>query len=170
MAEKKQTTTIALVVFLGIALAGILLVQFDVLSFSPAKATAPGASAAGASNANPPATTAAQTLGPAWERPGPVRLGLRDPMQLDAAKLPPAPASATSSSPETAVPKPVFLVTGIVFNKEQSSSIIIDGQILYEGSAIHGATVVKITEQYAEMSRGDKTWQVWPGQSNPEPE
>jgi hypothetical protein len=65
--------------------------------------------------------------------------------------------------------QPRFVVTGIIFSAEQPSAVIVDGRILHEGDTIHGATVVKITEEHAELSRGDKRWTIKPGQVNQEP-
>lgn len=175
MAEKHQTAQIAIVVVLGIVLTAVLLIRFDVLPIGSGKTAGPGASAKdkapGTSPAKTPAAAETASAGTQahWERPGSVRVGIRDPMQLDTAKLPAEQTSGTQD-PAQAPIKPAFRVTGIIFNVEQSSSVIIDGQILYEGSTIHGATVAKISEKYAELSRGDKKWLVRPGQSNPEPE
>jgi hypothetical protein len=72
--------------------------------------------------------------------------------------------------PQTPTAAPEFRVAGIVFNADQPSSIIIDGQILHEGESIHGATVTRITKEYGVLRRGEKNWTVKPGQVNKEPE
>lgn len=92
----------------------------------------------------------------------------RDPMLVELPKEDKRPEKEPGLA-QTAV-APEFRVAGIVFNADQTSSIIIDGQILHEGKLIHGATVAKITREYGVLTRGDKSWIVKPGQSNREPE
>ena len=48
------------------------------------------------------------------------------------------------------------LVTGIVYSEEPS--VIIDGQIVHQKSAIHNVNVLKITEKTIEFEKNGRTW------------
>jgi hypothetical protein len=155
------------IVILALALAVLLVVQTGLLPIGsrPGKpGTTPEAGKAGQPAANDVPESASVGTQVQWKRPEPIGPVVSDPMRMT---LP----AAKSGTGNTAVPEvePEFRVAGIVYSTEQPSSIIIDGQILHEGDSIHGATVVKITETYAELHRGDRVWQIRAGQTNREP-
>lgn len=173
MAERAKTGKIALIGVLGIALAAILIRQSRGTSSTSVKT--PGATSAqqnSGAGESPTAEDAVSSGGSpptrTWERPSPVGPVARDPMHIEMPK-----ASALQEKPEIVhapAEAPEFRVAGIVFNTDQPSSIIIDGEILHEGETIHGATVSKITKEYGLVTRGEKNWIVRPGQPNREPE
>ncbi len=49
------------------------------------------------------------------------------------------------------------LITAILYTL-QSSSVVIDNEILYEGGMIHGVKVVKIHEDSVEFAKNTKRW------------
>ncbi len=170
MTERPPITKIILIVVLGIILVAVLVIQFCRLT---GKAGKEGAAAAGqGGKTNGSATQSTQATSPAanvqWKRPDPVGPIVRDPTQMDLSRT---ATPGLEEGPGTPLPtKPQYAVRGIIYSTEQPSSIIIDGRILHEGDTIHGATVVRITKEYAELSRGDKKWTIRPGESNTEPE
>ena len=171
MAERPQTTKVVLIVMLGIILVVVLLIQFGGLpggSKKDGRGAAAGQGGQTDGSAAPNAPAPAATIAMQWKRPDPVGPILRDPTQMDLSR---APSPEPDEGPDTPPPaKPEYAVRGIIYSTEQPSSIIIDGRILHEGDTIHDATVVRITKEYAELSRGDKKWTIRPGESNSEPD
>lgn len=178
MAERSQTKKIVVIVVLAITLATVLLVQFGGLSTgSGAKDTSsvpsPNDPAGGSSSATVESTPAPPAkVQIAWKRPDPIGPVVRDPTRMDLQGALRAEGGAKGEPNDLPHPaeQPQFRVTGIVFSTEQPSSVIIDGHIFHEGDTVDGATVAKISENYAELRRGDKSWTIKAGQSNPEPE
>jgi len=177
MAERSQTTKIVLIIILAIALAVVLFFQSGRLPGGSGKGAALGTSAPGdpldETSVEPSAGTPAVPIKVdiSWKRPDAVGPIARDPMRMDVQKTLLA-AGGANGEPNN-VPRlpdqPRFIVTGIIFSTEQPSTVIVDGRILHEGDTIYGATVARITEEYAELSRGDKKWTIKPGQANQEP-
>jgi hypothetical protein len=157
---------VVLVVVLAVALASVLVVRAGLVRFGSHKGDATTgsqgkAAQAGAGDTKKDAASGAEVQ---WKRPDAVGPVVSDPMRMDLSK------KKATTGPAAAPPaEPEFLVAGIVYSTQQPSSVIIDGRILHEGDTIHGATVTKITETYAELKRGDKTWQIKAGQTNKEP-
>jgi hypothetical protein len=177
MAERSQVKKIVLIGILAIALAAVLLVEFGGLPIGSGKSVVSGAPSPNApadgSSIKPAQSTPATPVKVqiAWKRPDPIGPLAGDPMRMDIqeAARTEGPANREPNDLQHLPEQPKFLVTGIIFSTEQPSSVIIDGHILHEGDTIYGATVAKITEQYAELSRADKKWSIKPGQANPEP-
>jgi hypothetical protein len=172
VAEQRQTTKIALIIVLGVVLGSVLLVRSGLLPFGSRK----GAGSATATQdgkgdkSSTPGTKGTQATPPSaqvkWKKPEPVGPVVNDPMRME---LPPEPTQKTQTA-EKPPEEPEYRLAGIVYSTEQPSSVIIDGHILHEGDTIHGATVVKIAENYVILRRGDKTWTIKAGQTNKEPE
>jgi hypothetical protein len=165
MAEQRQTTKVVLVVVLAVALASVLILRTGVLKFGSRRGDA-GTGTQGKAGQTTTGDTKNGASGPEvqWKRPDAVGPVVSDPMRMDLSKK--KAATGKTVAPPT---EPEFLVAGIIYSTQQPSSIIVDGRILHEGDTIYGATVTKITETYAELKRGDKTWQIKAGQSNKEP-
>jgi hypothetical protein len=169
MTEQRQTTKIVLVAVLAIALVSVLIVRTGVLPFGSGKGgSGAGSRGKAASSATGDAKSGAPSgsIAVKWKRPDAIGPVVSDPMRMDLSAK--KPGNATTPAPVVEV-EPEFRVAGIIYSTQQPSSIIIDGRILHEGDTIHGATVVKITENYAELWRGDKKWQIKAGQTNKEP-
>ncbi len=165
MAEQRQTTKVVLVAVLAITLGSILVVRAGILPFGSGKSGA-------ASN---PKDKAGQTAAPnakngassgnvevRWKRPDPIGPVVSDPMRMDLSQKKPDKVQTTTVAKE----EPEWRVAGIIYSTQQASSIIVDGRILHEGDIIHDAKVVKITESYAVLEQGDKTWRIQAGQTN----
>ena len=167
MAEQRQTTKIVVIVILALVLGVVLVVQTGVLpigSNHEKSGTTPENGKTGQAAGKDVPASASNGTQVQWKRPEPIGPVVSDPMRMT---IPTAkPGTGNTAVPEV---EPEFRVAGIVYSTEQPSSVIIDGQILHEGDSIHGATVVKITETYAELHRGDKVWQIRAGQTNREP-
>jgi hypothetical protein len=177
MAERSQTKKIVLIIVLAVALAAVLFFQFGGLRGGSGKNVTPGAAPfsnpGGEASMEPNEGTLAVPLKVAisWNRPEAVGPIARDPMRMDVPKA--LLAAGSGDGEPNNLPRlpdqPRFVVTGIIFSTEQPSCVIVDGHILHEGDTIYGATVGRITEEYAEISRGDKKWTIKPGQTNQEP-
>ncbi len=167
MAERPQKNVIALIVFLALVLAGVMLRQFGVLPGGSKRGggpVAPGQNG-GTAGTGTPGTGNAQASPAAvpmpWKRPDAVGPVVRDPMHMDLARQ---LATQASNTPGTTPQGTEFSVTGIVYSTEQPSSAIIDGRILREGDTIYGATIARINENSVEFSMGDKRWTVRAGE------
>jgi len=49
------------------------------------------------------------------------------------------------------------LITGIIYTEEKPS-VLIDGEIVYEGDTIHGVKVIKIHRDKAQFAKKNKRW------------
>jgi len=49
------------------------------------------------------------------------------------------------------------LITGIIYTEEKPS-VVIDGEIVYEGDTIHGVKVIKIDRDRVEFKKKRKRW------------
>ncbi len=165
MAEQPQTAKIALVVILAVALALVLLAQSGVLplGFGKGSPAAPGpkpGTAAAPADADASAAVKAPVL---WTRPDPVGVVSRDPTRIEVSRSVVSPNAASIAAVGAAEPE--YTVAGVMYSTEQPSSVIINGHVLHEGETVYGATIVKITEGSAELSRAGKSWIVKPGET-----
>jgi hypothetical protein len=170
MAERPKTSRVVLIFVLATVLAVVLLRQFGLVpfGFGQGGASTPstkGADAGKSAPANSTVPTAPPVVQVPWQRPDPIGPLTRDPTQLDVSKVAPPDTQGPVEPAE-----PEFRVAGIIYSTEQPSSIIVDGHILHEGETIHGATVLKITAEWAMLRRGDKIWTIRAGRTNKEPE
>jgi len=164
MAQQSQTGKMIMVVVLAAVLGVVLLVRSGILpTGSDSKDGSTTPAPAGKTGQTPAVAPAAQgttgKIATRWKRPDPVGPIARDPTRMDVSR-----AAVRSKETATTSTEPEYTVVGIVFNAEQPSAVIIDGQVLHEGDTIHDAIVTKIAEGYAELSRGDQKWTVRPGE------
>ena len=168
MAEQRKTKKIVLVAVLAVALVSILVVQTGIVPLGSRKA-APAAGSKG--KAGQAAAGNAKTGAPSgsadvkWKRPDPVGPVVSDPMRMDLAKK----TSGKTGTVTTVKVQPKWHVAGIIYSTQQPSSVIIDGRILHEGDTIYEAKITQITESYAVLQKGSKTWKIYAGQANEEP-
>jgi len=169
MAEQRKTTKVVLVAVMAIALASILILRTGILPLASGKS---GAAAGPKGKAGQTATASAKNGAPSgskavqWKRPEPVGPVVSDPMRMDLSKKKPEEKVETVAAAKV---QPKWLVAGIIYSTQQPSSVIIDGRILHEGDTIYEAKVTQITESYAMLQKGSKTWKIYTGQANEEP-
>jgi hypothetical protein len=84
-----------------------------------------------------------------WKEPDPYPENLRDPMVIGAMSH---VQPGANGGPNSAM----LWVRGIIVSDQ--SSAIVNGQIVCEGDAVDGVTVVKIAQEYVEFKLKDKTW------------
>jgi len=164
MAGWPQMARIALVVVLGIVLVVVLLIRFGILPIGSGKGGSPAVPAPTGKIEEAPTPVHETSLrtGTKWKRPDPVGPLPRDPTLMDTPRAAVRPGEGSNA---TLLPSdPEYVVTGIFFNAEQRSSVMIDGDIFHEGDTIHGAAITKITEGYAELRREGKEWLIKPGE------
>jgi hypothetical protein len=165
MAEQPQTTKVALVVILAIALGIVLVIQSGLFPMKSGGAGPVVSTVKSGESAAPVSDENGITVKPrtVWSRPDSVGSIDRDPTRMN---LPPAVVSSSVAPVATppVIGDPEYSVVGIVYSTEQPSAIIIDGHVLHEGDTILGAVIVKISEGSAELRRSDKSWVVRPGE------
>lgn len=112
-----------------------------------------------------------------WMPPAVVQTDISDPMTLSLMETdepgPMLPEAVTSEDPagsERGTPvqldgeTPVFWVKGIVYSRQNRSTVILDDGILCEGDTIYDATVIRIEEHAVTFEKSGKTYCVAVGQ------
>jgi hypothetical protein len=163
MAEQRPTAKIVLVTVLALVLGFVFIARMGILPTGSGKKSGTTAGSKGKAGQT---LADAKSVGPSsstevrWKRPDAIGPVVSDPMRMAMPRNRPEKAAAPVDT------EPEWRVAGIIYSTQQPSSIIVDGRILHEGDTIHGATVLKITESYAVIRQGDKTWQIRAGQTN----
>ena len=86
-----------------------------------------------------------------WKTPDAYPLNMFDPMALSS-------SAETVIIPDSNIPVAISLaVKGIVFSEDKPSAII-NGEVVYEGQTIDGATVTKINRKNVQFLADSKTW------------
>ena len=91
--------------------------------------------------------TASVSVQEIWQVPQVYPADLRDPMNAASVK------ATVNGTPHAAL----LTVSGILYSEDKASAVI-QGQIVYEGDTMLGATLVKINKKSVEFEKDGKTW------------
>jgi hypothetical protein len=106
-----------------------------------------------------------------WAFPNPLPAQMRNPMVIPKAPEPPVvvvepvPEVQEPVEAEAAAEVPVeetIEISGIVYS-EKKPTVLINGQVVFEGQAVNGATILKISRNAVEFEKDGRQWtrHVW---------
>jgi len=129
-----------MVISVPVLLMMLIFVLIQSLSTSPQKTNGPW-------SFEPTNVAAGLNIEIDWQIPQPYPTTLRAPTQF----------GRVSTAQGEPVKSDKLIVKGIVYSKDAACAMI-DGQILYEGDQVSGATIVKINKRSVEFEMNGKRW------------
>jgi hypothetical protein len=176
MEKGTNKSRILLVFILAIVLTVVLYVQFQGNPFASRRVASAGKlpEKVVSTSSLPDATEKiVSDVGAKWKPPAPVTLLARDPMSLDIneTKIFVEAPTKEVNTVEGAVVKveesgPTFVVSGIVYNKDAPSSVVVDGRLLHEADTVLGLTIERIGEDEVIFVKDGKRWILKVGQKS----